>query len=454
MNLKLRLNLIITTLLLLIIAMGAVSTIHNARQNVQAEIASTAVLAIHMLDVEMLLYSSGPMWNRSRNSPDSSIFHLKKLHKVRHLKIEFIDPLGRLIDSNHHEAYQKQSQTPKWFVTLMDSVTDHMLPTRRKVFKAGQMIGELVVTPDPLNEIDEVWDDTQSMLILLAFFLVLANILIYLAVNQALKPIGNILSALTELELGNLSSRLPKFTLPELASISDKFNVMAETLEQSTASNHHLTQQIIHLQEDQRKNLARDLHDEIGQHLTAIHIDASAILNAKSLKSANESAQAIDDVTRQMMDIVHTMLHQLRPSGLDELGLKPALEELVSAWSHRQKAIKIDFNVTGDFSTVNDIVLLTIYRVIQECLTNISRYAKANSIVIKVVKENEFIHLAVSDNGVGFSDSHKPSGFGLAGMHERVDSLGGEVVIKTESDKGVSITATIPIKLVKEEKLA
>ncbi len=452
MNLKLRLNLIITLLLLVIIAMGAVSTIHNARQNVQAEIASTAVLAVHMLDAELLLYSSGAAWSRPSASNDLSDFHLKKLHNVRHLKIEFLDEFGEVQDTNHLSGHENQSNAPKWFVKLMDSVTDTMQPTHRQVYKAGQLVGELVVTPDPINEIDEVWEETQSMLILLGFFIVLANILIYIAVNKALKPIDNVLSALTELELGNLSSRLPKFTLPELSSISEKFNVMAETLERSTASNHHLTQQIIHLQEDERKNLARELHDEIGQHLTAIHIDASAILNAKTLESSYQSANAIDSVTRQMMDIVHTMLQRLRPSGLDELGLKPALEELVSAWSQRQPSIKLDFHIKGDYSEVDEVILLTIYRLIQECLTNISRYAYATALVIAVDKDAEVIHLTVSDNGVGFSDELTPKGFGLAGMRERVDSLGGTLLINTQPNEGVSIIATIPYKLAKEEK--
>jgi two-component system sensor histidine kinase UhpB len=325
-----------------------------------------------------------------------------------------------------------------------------MQPTHRQVFKAGQLMGELIVTPDPLNEIDEVWEETQTLLILLSFFIIVANILIYLAVNQALKPIDKVLSALTELELGNLSSRLPKFTLPELSNISHKFNVMAETLEHSTANNHHLTQQIIHLQEDERKNLARELHDEIGQHLTAIHIDASAILNAKTLNSAHQSASAIDSVTRQMMDIVHTMLQRLRPSGLDELGLKPALEELISAWSQRQPSVKVDFQARGDFSSVDELILLTLYRLIQECLTNISRYAHATAIVISVEKDSHVIHLHVSDDGVGFSNNIKPTGFGLAGMRERVDSLGGELSIKSDPNDGVAIIATIPYIVGKE----
>jgi two-component system sensor histidine kinase UhpB len=447
MNLKLRLNLIITLLLLVIIVMGAVSTIHNARQNVQAEIASTAVLAIHMLDAEVMLYSSGSGWASRAEIAETSIFHLAKLHNVRHLKIEFFNLEGKLIDSNAHNSRDQTPVAPQWFVTLMDSVTDSMKPTRREVFKAGEVIGELVVTPDPLNEIDEVWEETQTMLVLLTFFIVIANILIYIAVNQALKPIDKIISALTAIEMGNLSSRLPKFTLPELSSISDKFNVMAETLEKSTADNHNLTQQIIHLQEDERKNLARELHDEIGQHLTAIHIDASAILNAKTTESAHESAKAIDSVTRQMMDIVHTMLQRLRPSGLDELGLKPALEELVSSWSHRQKGVHIDFNINGDFTSIDEVILLTIYRVIQECLTNISRHSQAKDVVINLEKEAPFIKLYVADNGVGFAEDHKTTGFGLAGMNERIDSLGGEVLISSEPNKGVAIVATIPYEI-------
>ena len=443
MNLKLRINLIITVLLFLtLIIGGGIFTIKNARGNVQAEIASTAILALHMLDSEILYYSSVDGIVTPVGVGKGSIFQLNKLVDVRHLKIDFYDAYGQLRDTN--QSAQLEVLPPAWFVTMMDTVTGEMPVTKRQVYGGGQIVGELIITPDPSYEIAEVWEEIQGMLMFVGIFFIVVNILIYYSVGRALRPIDNILEALTELEIGNLSSRLPQFTLPELSRISDKFNVMAKTLADSIASNRHLTQQLIQVQEEERKSLARELHDEIGQHLTAIHVDASAILKAKTVESSKESASAIDTVTRQMMDIIHDILQRLRPSGLDELGLEAALADLINGWHHRHQSIEIDYQIRGSFNHLDETILITIYRLIQECLTNIARHADATNMVIDVCRSKDTILLSIKDDGNGFDTSIKPKGFGLAGMKERVESLMGKFEVESHLRQGVSIKIELP----------
>ncbi|MBL1319988.1 MAG: HAMP domain-containing protein [Methylophaga sp.] len=443
MNLKLRINLIITVLLFLtLIIGGGMFTIQNARGNVQAEIASTAILALHMLDSEILAYSL----NSGQVSPayvgSGSTFQLNKLTDVRHLKIDFYDAHGRLRDTN--QSRPSDDAPPKWFVSMMDTVTDEMPITKRMVYRGGRIVGELVITPDPSYEIAEVWEEMQGMLIFVGIFFIVVNILIYYFVGRALRPIDNILEALTDLESGKLEARLPKFTLPELSRISDKFNVMANTLEESIADNRHLTQQMIQVQEEERKNLARELHDEIGQHLTAIHVDASAILKAKTIEASKESASAIDTVARQMMDIVHNILQRLRPSGLDELGLEAALQELINGWKQRHKDITVKYSIEGLFSDYDEAVLITLYRLVQECLTNISRHARAENIQIILSQKNQLIFLSVSDDGQGFDTSIRTTGFGLPGMRERVEGLAGVLEIVAFPNKGTQVNIELP----------
>lgn len=442
MNLKLRINLIITVLLFVtLIIGGGVYTVHNARGNVQAEIASTAILALHMLDSEILTYSMSYGQLSPTRIGSGNIFHLNKLTEVRHLKIDFYDAHGRLRDSN--ESVPPDDVPPKWFVTMMDTVTDEMPITKRQVYGGGRIVGELVVTPDPSYEIAEVWEEIQGMLLFVGIFFIVVNILLYYFVGWALRPINNILVALTDLESGNLAARLPKFTLPELSSISDKFNVMATTLEESVADNRHLTQQMIKVQEEERKSLARELHDEIGQHLTAIHVDASAILKAKTVDASRESASAIDTVARQMMDIIHNILQRLRPTGLDEFGLEIALQELINAWSQRHKSIAVKYDIVGDFSGLDESLLLTPYRLTQECLTNIARHAQARRVHISLIRNAEMIRISISDDGKGFDQTIKPDGFGLAGMRERVDALAGKLDIETSAE-GTNINIELP----------
>ena len=132
-----------------------------------------------------------------------------------------------------------------------------MAETRKNIVLNGRFLGELVIKPDPSYEIQEVWDDTIGLLTLVAIFFVLINIFAYMAVKYTFRPVKEIISALTHIENGNYQTRLPNFKQIELKEIGAKFNLMANNLQQSTENNHKLTQQIINLQEDERKQIGR-----------------------------------------------------------------------------------------------------------------------------------------------------------------------------------------------------
>lgn len=446
MNLRIRLNLIVTAVLLVVLLVGSVSAMHLARRNVQAEVASTAVLALKMLDAKNMQFGMDYTWPAHPMETYRTIFELGKLRDIRHIQIDFHDAEGVLRDSNHDENDPDRERVPDWFMQVMDNVSEQMPPTRRPVYFRGQLLGELVVTPDPAHEIAEIWDEARTMLWVLGLFFLIVNLMIYFAVGRALRPIDSIIAGLDQIEAGNLSTRLPEFSLPELGSIGNKFNVMAAALQSSIDRNHHLTQQIIRLQEDERRHLARELHDEIGQQLTAIHVDAGAIMKARRLAAVRESATAISDISKQMMDMVHSMLQRLRPGNLHELGLEIALGELVDAWCQRNRGTSCQLNVDGDFVGVAEPVLVTVYRIVQECLTNISRHARASQVRIDCVREAGRIRLDIEDDGRGFDDRVTSGGFGLAGMAERVQGLGGEFSLQTGIGAGVRIHVRLPLE--------
>jgi two-component system sensor histidine kinase UhpB len=443
-NLKLRLNLIINVLLLLVMLIGAWLMVRNAREDVRAEVESTAGLALHLLDAEILYYTSDFGWLNSENKNKGSIFRLQSLSNIRHLRIEFYDAGGRLRDSNYSAAKRTGNLPPVWFARAMDIVSSTMPPVRRPVYASGRVLGELVVTPDPTYEIAEIWHDILGLLWLTALFFVAVNAMVYWAVSRALRPVDRILKALNELEIGHLDARLPVFSLPELASISDKFNAMAQTLQSSIRNNHRLAQQMIRLQEDERKNLARDLHDEIGQCLTAIHMDASAILNAKRISDTHESAKAIDSVARHMLDMVHDMLQRLRPGVLEELGLTVALHELIDLWRQRNREISSTVQISDQLNGLDESVAITVYRIVQECLTNIVRHAQAHHVAIAVKRTEDALTLRIQDDGVGFRADAMQTGFGLAGMRERVEGLGGTLKIGSNPGDGVLVDIHLP----------
>jgi two-component system sensor histidine kinase UhpB len=455
MSLQLKLNLMIACLLFVLLSASAFFVVKNSSENVRAEVASTTNLALHLLDAEILHYSSDFGWINS--AENASIFRLQSLNNIRHLRIDFYDINGKLRETNRNKQ-QKLDATapPDWFTNAMSLSGSDMQKKTRNIILSGRYVGELVVTPDPSYEIAEVWDDTIGLLGLAAIFFVSINLLVYFAVKYTFKPVDRILEALTEMEQGRFSSRLPDFKPIELNAIGQKFNAMADTLQSSTQNNHRLTQQIIRLQEDERKNLARDIHDEIGQYLTAINVDASVILNGRKLSVAKESAKAISSVTRQMMDIVHEILQRLRPRALDELGLSLALGELIHHWRQRCRNVNIIQNIASNIDSIDEAVSITAYRVVQECLTNIAKHAKALRVTINVQQNEQFIFLHIEDNGVGFDPTIAAQGFGLAGMKERIQGLMGEMRIESskKSDDGNSSVVNqgtrIMIKLPKQ----
>lgn len=447
MNLKLRINLIITAIVALVMVLGAGMMINSAQENVRAEVDSTTIIALHLLDAQVLHYTTDYTWTSAQAKNKTTIFHLQNLDNIRHLKIEFFDAFGRLRDSNRPAGISDIQSPPWWFKKLVSSVSSSLKETRRPIIVNSRVLGELVITPDPSYEIAEIWNDTLGLLSLGLLFFFVLNGLVYWAVDRALNPLDKILSALAQLEHGQLEVRLPAFSLPELSNVSSKFNAMAQTLEQSMLNNHRLTHQIIRLQEDERKNIAHDLHDEIGQHLTAIHIDASTILNAKKIASAHASALAISKVARQMMGIVHELLQRLRPGLVDELGLEAALDELIETWQQRHHGMHLITNISNQLNGLNEVVAITVYRIVQECLTNVTKHANARVVIIKIERQTDHLNLMVRDDGRGFNQQPVIKGFGLAGMRERVEGLGGTFMIDTSLGSGVQIEVSLPINI-------
>ncbi len=449
MSLTVRLNLIITALLIVVMLIGAILTVRSAQEDVRAEVQSTASLAMHLLDAEILHYTSDYAWLTGADRNKASIFRLQSLENIRHLRIEFFDAYGRLRDSNRKKNEVEEDVPPAWFFRLMD-VGSPEGELRRKVFANGRILGELVVTPDPTYEIAEIWNDTQGLLWLAATFFIFVNAMVYWAVKSALHPVDSVIAALSELEKGHLDARLPQFDLPELAGLSSKFNAMAKTLQQSISSNHRLTQKVIRLQEDERKSLARELHDEIGQHMTAINVDAQAIMESNSLQSAKRSAEAIMEVAIHMLDIVRTMLQRLRPGVLDELGLSIALNEHVTQWRQRNHGISSSISIAGDLGEPDEAVALAAYRIVQESLTNITRHASARHVKLIVKRTDGKISIELEDDGKGFEADGMSDGYGVAGMRERVQGLGGRFEIVSQTGLGTRITVQLPCDKVVE----
>jgi signal transduction histidine kinase len=226
-------------------------------------------------------------------------------------------------------------------------------------------------------------------------------------------------------------------------------------LAQALEENRRLGRQAVDAQESEQRNLAREMHDELGQYLVAIRLDAAAI-GKDSIDDGckadrahtRESAAAIVRHVDHLQAVVRGIIGRLRPAGLDVLGLAAALESCVEAWRPRLPDVDIHLNTEGDLERLGEEVDLVLYRLAQECLTNVSKHASARQVQIELVEQCaadgvRTIRFLARDDGRGAALPLRGRGFGLAGMRERVQSLGGDFAFSARPGAGFRVTATL-----------
>jgi two-component system sensor histidine kinase TtrS len=223
--------------------------------------------------------------------------------------------------------------------------------------------------------------------------------------------------------------------------------------------NRHLIQQSLLVQEEERRHLARELHDELGQCITAIQADAKLITERAPACDSHvaTSATAIQQVATHIYEVVHSMMTRLRPGMLDEMGLVDTLDEEVDAWRARQPDTIYLLTIDGELPDLGDDINITIYRIVQECLTNIAKHARAHHVTIDLAvvdalqdaasskREVRGVRLVVRDDGVGMAAASRGTGLGLIGMRERVEAHNGHFSILTRPDEGTTITVDLPL---------
>lgn len=219
--------------------------------------------------------------------------------------------------------------------------------------------------------------------------------------------------------------------------------------------NRRLARQFMQLQESERKRLARELHDELGQYLNAIKMDAVTIQRRSAGEDASSAipraAAAIVEHADHLYAIVRDLIGQLRPTGLDELGLRAALEHYVEHWRARQPQIRLEVRLEGDLDGLGEQLDLTIYRLLQEGLTNVARHSGARRVDVRIVRgvadasRQDEILVEISDDGRGADPAGRDHGVGLIGMRERVEALGGHLHIDSRPGRGFTVRATIPV---------
>ncbi|MCW5626062.1 MAG: PAS domain S-box protein, partial [Burkholderiales bacterium] len=236
----------------------------------------------------------------------------------------------------------------------------------------------------------------------------------------------------------------------EICSLRDITEVKrAREAEAQLADNRRLTQLIQERLEEERRVIARELHDELGQCVTAIRTIGTVIAtqSEKDNPDVHRSASTIVSVAGRIYDTVHDIIRQLRPSQLDHLGLRDALEDVVGGWRRLHPDVACRLDLEGELDGMGELVNITVYRIVQECLTNIAKHARATAVEVRVIQSGSVVAVRVRDDGRGINGSNGADAtrFGLLGMRERVEGLGGHFAVDSSPGEGMTVLAQIPL---------
>ncbi len=261
-------------------------------------------------------------------------------------------------------------------------------------------------------------------------------------------PLTQLRETMRRVQSGHTELRAPLTGQdPEVDQLAEAFNTMLETLAEASRTR---ATHILAAQEQERKRIARELHDETSQVLTSLLISLKVLEETISSEEARRQVEETRSLVHQTLRAIRNLSIDLRPSALDDLGLIPALRWYIKEYQQKCK-IDVEFFAHTFKERLSPEVETTIYRIVQEALTNTAKYAQATKVSVRVLEEEQSVRATVSDNGKGFDAQTllkrpwQERGLGLAGMHERASLLNGSLLINTEPGRGTTIEVTIPL---------
>lgn len=441
-SLRFRLNLLIAFVLVtgLFINVGRLAL--EAGPRVAAEDQSVTRLAKGL--IEAFISDLG-----TASNPELKLEEIARgLMRVRHVTIAHVGADGDHGKIDHpSDATEDAAEPPEWFVRFVHpSQTTVSIP----VDVEGRSFGSLVIKSDPRDEISEIWQGIMTQLIVGVAVTVVLLFITMFVVDRSLGPVNEIARAMGQIGAGEYGVRVKPGGSPEIAEICNGLNSLASTLKQADDDKRHLAARIVSLQDTERKEIAAELHDEFGPCLFALRAHASSLANLArnvdpNLSAIKSAGEAIHQQINALQQSNRNVLSRLRPVGLSELGLHTALEALFRHWREIRPQVVVTANVSPEIGGSDETTDLTIYRIVQEALTNAFRHSKATQIdvVIEPDDGNRTIQIQVEDNGVGLS-SDTASGLGLTGMKERAMALGGRLLVAS-TGQGVRVEAAVPL---------
>jgi two-component system, NarL family, sensor histidine kinase UhpB len=440
MPLRVRLTALIGLVLLASLAGGSVLVGWHAASSVRTELRAA-------LDVGA---------NTIRNGLAESVGSADRADELRHLVSTFNG--NRHVRATLLEArdqplaasalFVPTQQVPGWFRRLIGREPGSV---RLPVSPAGEAGGAILLQADPINEVGEVWAESRDAVLVLAGFALLSALLICAVIGRTLRPLENLSNAFEQIGKGDYHGWVPEHGPPELTRLAANFNLMTQRLATVAAQNRRLNERLLTLQAEERADLARDLHDEIGPLLFAVDMTAATIERLAGSDRAGDiptHVRSIHDAVGRVQRHVRAILGRLRP--IRAIGLEAAIARLAAFWQSRRPDIAFAVDVSVDEDRIGDDLKDTIYRVVQEGMSNAIRHGRPARVAIAVARgDADGIRVEVTDDGIGKATDEMtvrgPAQLGLVGMRERVMAMAGSLSIEQGLEgRGLALVASLP----------
>lgn len=294
---------------------------------------------------------------------------------------------------------------------------------------------------------------TSGLDIVLAFILgglAFSVIVNFVVLKLALSPLDTLAETVEGVRRGNFQARAREMRVcdPQTDELRETLNAMLDAVESYRDQVQQLSQAAISAQEEERKRIARELHDETAQSLTSLLVRLRIAERAASVENMRAAIAEVRELTTRTLDEVRNLAVELRPSALDDLGLVPALRWYTKQYADRYD-VEVDFEARGLEERLPGLVELVFYRVIQESLTNVAKHAGAHHVSILLERSEDTVRATIRDDGEGFDVEttlrSRERGLGLFGMHERLTLVGGDLRIESEPGRGTTVIAEVTL---------
>ncbi|WP_428420061.1 ATP-binding protein [Methylibium sp.] len=452
MSLRLKIHLIVGVLVALCLVAVMALQVKGARDSIREEVEAANRVAAQLLQ--------RTLWLQAARGTPAMMGFLQSVGRVRANDITLLDGKGELVYQSPPSPYKSGREAPDWFVDFMAPP----LPPQKLDFPDGT----LVVRADPSRAALDAWDQFAVLGLAALGVLVAVNLIVYWVVGRTVKPFGQIVAALNRIETGQLDARLPRLPGTEAAAIGAAFNRMvvgvgerieaerrAAQAERELSDRRDLARWIDRHLEQERRLIARELHDELGQSVTGMRSLALSVAQRVATldPQAAQAANLIADESSRLYDAMHGLIPRLAPLVLDAFGLADALRDLVERTRVSQPQASVELQIELGDVQLGSEATLALYRAAQEGLTNALRHGQAQRMSVSLRAEADGARLEVRDDGRGLApdwrDRVKEDGghYGLRWLTERVEALGGVLRIDNLGPRGAQLQVWMPFTI-------